>query len=120
MNRPSLISILSLFVFTLLTVASKPIQPEQKTVTDIPIIASPEMVVNPFRSSAPDDMFAWTSIVFQSSQAGNPEIYYMKANETQPNRLTYNSAYDGNPNLSTDASKVVFESTATEIMKSIR
>ncbi len=50
------------------------------------------------------------TIVFVSTRDGNPEIYSINANGTNPKRLTTNSVTDEQPSRSTDGSNIVFSS----------
>ena len=49
-------------------------------------------------------------IVFCSTRDGNQEIYIMNADGTNQTRLTFNTADDSNPQLSSDGRKIVFDS----------
>lgn len=62
-----------------------------------------------------DDMFpAWspdgTHIVFTSTRDGDPEIYVMMADGTQPRRLTTTPGRDAHPFWSPDGKRIVFQS----------
>src|SRR5262245_44154629 len=58
----------------------------------------------------PAAVHAEERIVFQSFRDGNNEVYSMKADGSDPRRLTTNSAYDGEPSVSADGTKIVFTS----------
>ena len=49
-------------------------------------------------------------IIFQTFRDGNNEIYSMRADGSNPLRLTNNGAFDGEPSVSRDGTKVVFTS----------
>ena len=51
-----------------------------------------------------------TSIVFVSSRDGNPEVYIMDADGSNPVNLTNHPSVDGEPSWSPDGSKIVFGS----------
>ena len=50
------------------------------------------------------------AIVFVSTRDGNPEIYSMNADGTNPRRLTTNAATDEQPSRSRDGRRIVFSS----------
>lgn len=50
-------------------------------------------------------------IAFQSFRDGNNEVYSMRADGSNPLRLTNNPAFDGEPSFSGDGSKIAFTST---------
>ena len=55
--------------------------------------------------------YAQERITFQSFRDGNNEVYSMRADGSDPLRLTNNAAFDGEPSFSGDGSKIVFTST---------
>jgi Tol biopolymer transport system component len=59
---------------------------------------------------APLANYAQERIIFDSQRDGNYEIYSMKADGSNPLRLTTNSIFDGEPSVCTDGTKVVFTS----------
>ena len=61
-------------------------------------------------ASLEDKLYKQTEIAFQSYRDGNFEIYVMNADGSEPRRLTYESAFDQYPSLSSDGKKVAFQS----------
>ena len=55
---------------------------------------------------SPDD----SRIVFWSTRDGNAEIYVMRADGTEPRRLTNHAALDRSPTWSSDGSRIAFVS----------
>jgi len=49
-------------------------------------------------------------IIFQSNRDGNPEIYVIDANGSNPRRLTEHLGYDGEPTWSPDGAQIAFVS----------
>ena len=49
-------------------------------------------------------------IVFYSARDGDPEIYTMKADGSEPMRMTFHSAADTDPDVSPDRERIVFTS----------
>lgn len=50
-------------------------------------------------------------IVFTSLRSGDPEIWIMKSDGTEPKQLTHELGYDGGPFFSPDGTKIVFRSS---------
>ena len=59
---------------------------------------------------APLASYAQERIIFQTYRDGNNEVYSMKADGSNPLRLTNNASFDGEPSVSRDGTKIVFTS----------
>ncbi len=82
------------------------LQPKPSPSTIILVSAIPSIVPTPIPTpESPRD-----KIVFVSERDGNPEIYTMNTDGTNPNRLTNNSDYDIMPSWFPDGKKIVFVS----------
>ena len=76
--------------------------------TNCPATANPEQI--DADSDGTGDACESLKIAFQSMRDGNPEIYVMNADGSDPKRLTIEAADDYTPVFSPDGEKIAFTS----------